>query len=182
MDPIVKIHKNVLDEIARNLAPGEQVFVAVSYGRADLPAGAAYRPDARDYLIITDIRLLDIKGTFFVSRTGFTSYPRKLIVDAHETSQSSGSTITVQFADPRAPGKIFELVFVNCSKPEAPFIVKELTRRDGTSRCPACRAAANPSATYCPKCGAPLRRICPGCGKPVAQDAVQCPVCGKKIW
>ena len=50
-----------------------------------------------------------------------------------------------------------------------------------TNRCPACGAAHEPDAFYCPSCGDLLVRECPACAAPNPLLARQCVTCGQRL-
>ncbi|MFA6447956.1 MAG: zinc ribbon domain-containing protein [bacterium] len=178
MDPIIRIKDYQLKEIMKMLAPDEQLFVAVNHGKPQPEQGKAWRADEVDYLLLTDKRIIDIKGRFFRDRIGFNAYPRRLVTGADFRHFLVGCTITVRFRDERDEESEIEIQFQNCGKPESETMVKLLTDQIELRMCPKCMRRLKEDHTFCPMCGAPLKRLCPSCGKQVNTEEAICHHCG----
>jgi hypothetical protein len=180
MEPLIRVKDFQLKEIRKMLAPDEQIFVAVNYGRTQVEEGQFVRAFDVDYLLLTDKRLIDIKGRFFKDQTGFCAYPRRLVTVADAKHFHVGSTLTIKFRNDCNQGEEISIAFQNCGKPDAEAIVKELNDQVEMRRCPNCMRRLEEEFTFCPFCRTPLNRICSRCGKPQQADWSSCPFCGCK--
>jgi hypothetical protein len=179
VDPIIRIKDYQLKEIKKMLAPDEQLYVAVNHGKPQTTEqGKAWRPDEVDYLLLTDKRIIDIKGRFFRDRIGFNAYPRRLVTGADFRHFLVGCTITVHFRDERDEESEIVIQFQNCGKPESETVVKLLTDQIEMRACPKCMRRMKEDHTFCPMCGAPLKRLCPSCGKQINTEEAICHHCG----
>jgi hypothetical protein len=178
MEPVIRVKDYLMKELLKMLAPEEQVQVAMPFGRMQSEQGQAGRAHDVDYLLLTDKRIIHIKGRFFKDRIGFNAYPRRLVTGADAKHFLVGSTIKVLFRNEAKNDEQIEFVFQNCSKPEAEAIVKELTDQIETRCCPQCMRKLNQDYTFCPYCRAVLKKLCSKCGKPQEKDWVSCHHCG----
>jgi len=178
MEPIIRIRDYQLKELKKLLAPTEELLVAVNFGRPQGEPGKVWRSDELDYLLLTDKRLISIKGRYFRDRIGFMAYPRRLVLGADFRHFLIGCTITVRFKDEQNEDSEIAVQFNNCGKPDAEMIVKILTDQIDLRQCPKCMRPLKDDFTFCPMCGAPLRKLCPGCGKPMRTEDKECSLCG----
>jgi hypothetical protein len=178
VEPIIRIKDYQLKELRKMLAPDEELFVAVSHGKKQGEPGRVCRSEEQDYLLVTDKRLIDIKGRFFRDRIGFTAYPRRLVLGADSKHFLYGCTITVRFRDEREEDAEIQVQFQNCGKPEAETVVKLLTDQIEMRVCPKCMRRLKEDHTFCPMCGASLKKLCPSCGKQIRTEENICHNCG----
>jgi quinol-cytochrome oxidoreductase complex cytochrome b subunit len=61
------------------------------------------------------------------------------------------------------------------------YIIYFVVRKPLQLPCPQCGAAAEPSFTYCTKCGKALKPACSQCGAALRPDDKFCPACGKAV-
>jgi predicted amidophosphoribosyltransferase len=61
------------------------------------------------------------------------------------------------------------------------FILYFLMRQQLRVPCPGCGAALQPSANYCPSCGAHLRPVCPECRRAIEPGDKFCANCGHEL-
>ncbi len=178
MEPIIKIKDYQLKELAKMLAPGEELLVAMHHGKPPPEQGAVRRADEHDYLLLTDKRIIDIKGRFFKDRTGFNAYPRRLVTGADYRHFLVGCTIKVLFKDERLEDNEIEVTFNNCGKLETESFVSILIDQMEARMCPKCMKKLKEDYTFCPNCRAALKKLCPKCGKPADRRTGVCPFCG----
>ena len=178
MEPIIRIKDYQLKELRKMLAPDEQLLVAVNHGKRQGEQGKVWRADELDYLLLTDKRIMDIKGRFFRDRIGFAAYPRRFVTGADFRHFLFGCTITVRFRDESKEDSEIQVQFLNCGKPESETIVKLLTDQIEMRVCPKCMRKLKEDHTFCPMCGAPLKRLCPSCGKQMPAEIEVCHLCG----
>jgi len=178
MEPIIEIKDYQMKEIRKMLAPDERMLAAIPCGRVHVEQGRPVHTPEGDYLVLTDKRIIEVKGRFFRDHTGFNAYPRRLATDADVRHYLLGSTLKVLFRNEVKQGEEFELVFLNCDRTAAEAIVHELTNQLETRRCPRCMKKLTDDFTFCPYCRAVLKKLCSHCGKPRNQDLLSCPHCG----
>ena len=178
MEPIIRIKEHQLKELKKMLAPDEALLVAATHGKATMEQGRVRRADEQDYLLLTDKRVIDIKGRFFRDRIGFRAHPRRLVTGADYRHYLIGCTITILFRGEREEDAEHKVEFHNCGKADAEAVVRELTEQIEMRRCPKCTRQLKDDHTFCPMCGAALKRLCPRCGKHIPQEQAACPHCG----
>ncbi|MFH1537998.1 MAG: zinc ribbon domain-containing protein [bacterium] len=173
----MKIKKQVIDRLRALLADDESVEATISFGKFQFRPGAVERPEDRDYLLVTDKRILVVKGEWFKKGEGVSEYQRQSVRGASSKNFLLGCTVTLRVA--AGDGEEKELVFENCGKPEGEAAVKILTVEAGINRCPMCDRELTGDFTFCPYCNAGLKLLCSNCGKPLQMEWKNCPFCGK---
>lgn len=158
-------------------APDEQVQMVIPCGRMHFDPGTVVRARDRDYLIITNQRLIELKGTWFDNKQGLMSYPRNMVISVDIDNYLLGSTVQVH-VQPMGGGPARTLSFPNCGKPEAEMIQKMFTEQTAGRRCPGCGRPLDMQFTFCPFCKTTLKRVCRSCGKPLEDAWANCPYCG----
>ncbi len=178
MEPMIRIKDYQLKELQKLLAPQEELFLAVNHGKPRGEPGKVWKADELDYLLLTDKRIIDIKGRFFKDRIGFCAYPRRLVAGADFRHFLVGCTVTVKFKNESDEDDEIDVQFSNVAKPDAETIVKLLTDQIEMRLCPKCMRKLKDDYTFCPLCGASLKRLCPNCGKPIPKENQECHLCG----
>ena len=173
----IRMKQRLMDELSVMLSPDERVIVTIPHGNQVLVQGRLQKADSRDYFLLTDKRLIMVKGRYFNDRIGFKAYSRKLCAAAETKHYNVGSNLSVLLQDPKSKREI-TLEINNCRKAEAEAIVKELTADKRRKQCPRCTGILEKEFTYCPNCGASLKNICPRCGKQLPDSNAACPHCG----
>lgn len=166
-----------MERLAKMLGPDESVLIGVPHGSKALEVGRVQRPESRDYFLVTDKRIINVDGRYFLDGTGFKAYPRRLVEDVSSKSFSMGCNVSILLVDRKTHNEL-TLDVKNCRKAEGEAIVKALKPKQEYNRCPRCTGILEKDYTFCPNCGAPLKTICRRCGKPLAQKGVPCPHCG----
>ncbi|HOO56084.1 MAG TPA: zinc ribbon domain-containing protein [bacterium] len=179
MEPIIRISQVWLKDLQKVLAPGEEIQVAIPIGKVDLESGRVPRATDRDYLMLTDKRLIEVKGRYFINKTGCSHYPRRLVTAAESRNFLMGSTLKIAFRDERKENEEVMVEFSNCGKREADAIVEILDRQLYNRFCPSCRRLLDQDSTFCPNCFTVLKHLCSTCGKKLEPESDTCPHCGK---
>ena len=174
---MIKLKPNVLEKVQTLLANGEEIQVAIAYGKTSYSPEVRIQPKDRDYLLITNNRLMIIKGHWFETGFGVSSYSRDSVCGVSVASFLIGCTVTINMEN--AEGTASQLMLTNCGKPEAEAIQKSFSEQQDGRRCPACHKSLRADFAFCPFCQATLKHICPACRKPMDKDWVSCPFCGK---
>ena len=177
MPPLIKIKSHTLKMMQPIFAPGEQIQVAIPCGRMHFDPGTVIRAKDRDYLIITNKRLVSIRGAWFQSQQGLQSWTRNMILGVDVDEYLLGSTVRIH-VQPHKAGDPSTVEFPNCSKPEAETIQKMFSEQALGRRCPGCGRPLSEEFTFCPFCKTSLKRLCRNCGKPQQDGWVNCPYCG----
>ncbi|HOX28462.1 MAG TPA: zinc ribbon domain-containing protein [bacterium] len=174
---MVRLKEYLLKDIRMMLSKDEQILVAIPYGKVNMEPGVILRSTDQNYLLLTDKRVIDIKGSFFKNKSGFNAYPRRLVTTAEYRHYLMGCTIKICFFNEQQNSDV-TIEFTNCTKPESEAIVKELTDQVEGRHCPKCMKKLKEDYTFCPYCRAVLKKLCSKCGKPQQKDATSCPYCG----
>jgi len=180
MEQIIAMKDEWLEKLGKMLAPGELVIFAIPCGMMRTEPGRLHRAHERDYMIVTNRRIISLKGQFFRDGSGFTAYPKKMCDGARLNKFATGTTIRV-FLNDGPEGRVgTTLEFPNCKRAHAEIIVEELQKKteQATRHCPSCLTVLQRDFTFCPGCGASLKKICPRCGKTLSQAGSNCPYCG----
>lgn len=173
----MKIKKSIMEKLGALLLEDETVEAAISYGKIQFRPGAVERPQDRDYLLVTDRRVMAVKGGWFKDGQGVAEYRRQMVREARAKLFLLGCTVTLRVATDA--GGEEELVFENCGKPEGEAVVKVLSSEAVINRCPMCDRELTGDFSFCPFCNASLKLLCSNCGKPLQMDWKNCPFCGK---
>ncbi len=166
-----------MEHLGTMLGPDEKVIVAVPHNMQAIETGRLQRPETRDYFLITDKRLIMVKGSYFTDGTGFKAYPRSLIADVSSKSYNIGCNVSVLLVDNKTHNEL-TLEVRNCRKAEGETIMKVLNEDRDYRQCPSCTGILDKDYTFCPNCGAPLKTICRKCGKTISNKGAPCPHCG----
>jgi len=178
LEPVIRIKEYVLKTLSGLLAPGEPLMFAIPYGGISSDEQKALLPQDRNYLLITDSRILSVKGRYLKDKCGFKAYPRRLVIGASFKHFLNGCNITINFRNEMNEEEDIAVEFQNCGKLEAEAIVEEINAAiHRTSNCPACMQRLTKDYTFCPHCGAALKKLCSRCGKPKPVGADKCPIC-----
>lgn len=179
MEPLVRIKPEPLKALTKMLAPDEKLLVAVPHGKMGMEPGKIQKHHEVDYFLLTDKRIIVVKGKFFKDRSGFSAYPRRLCIDADAKFFLVGCNVKIRLRDERDESGESILEITNLRKPEAGAIARELGKHEVVRRhCPKCSGELDKDYTFCPNCGASLKKICPKCGKTLLKDSISCPLCG----
>jgi len=174
---MIKLKPDVMNLLLPLLMAGEQVEAAAAYGHASYSPDKKIHLKDRDYLLITDRRLICVKGEWFETRQGVTSYPRGLITNVDVANFLLGCTMTITIKPPN--GEPRQLLFHNCGKLEGDAIKNMFLHKETDRICPDCGSPLHSEFTFCPFCKTALKRQCSSCGKPMEHDWKVCPFCGK---
>lgn len=177
MEPVIKIKDEWVKAISAMLAPGESLQIAVPCGGQVEADGRVKKAQDSDYILVTDKRIICVKGMFFIDKSGFSAYPRKLCSGASLRPYLMGCNIKMKFTSPKDDSVEIEVEAKNCKKTDAEIIVEEISRHLGYGKCPSCTTLLHRPATFCPNCGKMLKKRCRSCGKEISPDVAICPVC-----
>jgi hypothetical protein len=178
LEPVIKIKEYVLKTLAGLLAPGEPLLFAIPYGGTQNEEQKAVLPQDRNYLLLTDTRIISVKGRYLKDKSGFKAYPRRLVTGASHKHFLYGCNISINFRNEMSEEEDISVEFQNCGKPEAEAIVEELNAAlHRAENCPSCMQRLTRDFTFCPHCGAALKKLCSRCGKPKPPGADKCPIC-----
>lgn len=177
MESLIRLKKEWLDTLSGMLAPGEELIIAVPCGGHNANDERYKKAHDFDYLLITAKRIMYVKGKFFLDKSGFTAFPRKLCSGVTTKPYLMGCNVKISFTNPVKKEEEIILEAKNCRKKDAEAIEEELNRTLSFGKCPSCRTELQKPSTFCPKCGRVLRKICPTCGKEICADMTTCPRC-----
>lgn len=178
MEPVIKIRDECVRALSTMLAPGEKLLIAVPCGGQGDADGRVKKVQDNDYLLITDKRIICVRGSFFLDRSGFEAYPRKLCAGVSVRPYLMGCNLKMKFCSPRDPDSAVEVEMKNCKKTDAETIADEISKQLGFGKCPSCTTVLQKPSTFCPNCGKALKKRCRSCGKEILPEAAACPVCG----
>lgn len=177
MEPLIRLKTEWLDTLSEMLAPEEVLTIAVPCGGQLADDGRYKKAQDYDYVLISDKRIMYVKGKFFIDKSGFKVFPRKLCVGARMKPYLMGCNVLISFTNPANKDEEIILEAKNCRKKDAEAILDELSKESKHGKCPACRTVLQKPATFCPKCGRMLKKICQKCGKEICADMTSCPRC-----
>ena len=177
LEHLIKVKSRVFQLLQKLFGEGEEAQVVIPCGRMDFDPATPNRPSDRDYLILTNRRLIQAPGAWFQTGKGAMSYPRTMIIDVETATYLLGCTITFH-VQPMGGGATRAVVFPNCGKPEAEQIKKMFSEQHAGRRCPGCGRTLQDDFTFCPFCKASLKRLCRNCGRPLQDEWANCPYCG----
>lgn len=176
-EPLIKIKPHVLKLLQPAFTPGEEIQIAIPCGNFSYDPNSTPRARDRDYLIITDKRLISVKGAWFENKQGLMSFPRDMVMGVDVNTFLLGCTVTVTLRP--MSGAPRELEFPNCGKPEGEAVKKMFTEVEAGRRCTGCGRPLRMEFTFCPFCNTSLKRLCHHCGKALEEGWVNCPYCGR---
>lgn len=177
LEPLIRVKQHTLRVISSVLAEDEEIQIAIPCGNLNFEPGTTPRSKDRDYLVITDRRLISIKGAWFDTRQGLISFPRSMIDGVEVVNYLLGCTVTITVQPMN--GQSSKLVFANCGKPEGESVKKMFVEQDEGRRCTGCGRTLRDEFTFCPFCKTSAKSVCRHCGKSLEDGWINCPYCGK---
>jgi RNA polymerase subunit RPABC4/transcription elongation factor Spt4 len=178
--PIIRVKPHVLNGLKSLMVIGEPMEAAVPCGPVRFNTGAIERAEDRDYIVLTNYRLLHVTGRWFREHKDdcMTAVPRKQVASAEAKNFLIGCTVTFVVSDENNPYKTRQLSCENISKPDGEAIAKVLTNTFATKQCPACGKTLDDQFAFCPYCKFSVQRVCKSCGRMLEEEWVGCPHCG----
>lgn len=180
MEPTIHIKPHVMAELRSILEFGEKVDAAIPCGPVRVKEGQIARAEDRDYCLLTNLRLIHVRGEWFKTKDAakVVIVARKRIASVESKTFLLGATLDFTVVDEKNPFIKTSLVVENCGKTGAESISKILTATSATKTCPACGKPLDEQFSFCPYCKFSLKKVCQTCGKAMNDDWIGCPYCG----